>query len=321
MAMKTPDQPNLAEQRERLNELRRWEQRLDSLRDRRNELEIECIAGDVALRRGAGKRHSIDAALAIEIEGALDRRVRLEGQLARARDGTRQEHERLEVGRDALRLWLESPQKESGTRSGGRVKHVLLAVSLLAIIAALSVHIVFLVLLLPIAGASSFLSWSGQDDAWRKMGAKRRFVETRLEAPEHWGEDAVRQRREEIEARIGSRALRGPAGHQDDPRTIEARLDAERAALGVLLAGAGLDDADFDRETERWVRALGRAGRSRLELAEVQTEIAGLSRDADYVREDLYRYLARRDVAGPAGRADTTTLAAGLERLAPEHTR
>ena len=321
MAMKTPDQPNLAEQRERLNELRRWEQRLDSLRDRRNELEIECIAGDVALRRGAGERHSIDTALAIEIEHALDRRARLEGQLARARDRTRQEHERLEVGRDALRLWLESPQKESGTRSGGRVKHVLFAVSLLAIIAALSVHIVFLVLLLPIAGASSFLSWSGQDDAWRKMGAKRRFVETRLEGPEHWGEEAVRQRLEEIEERIGSRALRDPAAHQDDPRTIEARLDAERAALGVLLAGAGLDDKDFDPETESRVRTLGRASRSRLELAEVQTEIAGLSRDADYVREDLYRYLARRGAAGPAGRADATTLAAGLEHLASEGTR
>ena len=321
MAMKTPDQPNLAEQRERLNELRRWEQRLDFLRDRRNELEIECIAGDVARRRGAGKRHSIDSALAIEIEGALDRRARLECQLAHARDGTRQEHERLEVGRDALRLWLESPQKESGTRSGGRVKHALFAVSLLAIIAALSVHIVFLVLLLPIAGASSFLSWSGQDAAWRKMGAKRRFVETHLEAPEHWEEDAVRQRLEEIEERIGSRALPGPVGHQDDPRTIEARLDAERAALGVLLAGAGLEDADLDRETESRVRALGRASRSRLELAEVQTEIAGLSRDADYVREGLYRYLARRGAAGPAGRADTTTLAAGMERLAPERTR
>ena len=314
--MKTLDQPTLAEQRERLNELRRWEHKLVSLRDRRNELEIECIAGDVALRRASDRRAPIDAALAVEIEAALDRRKRMEEQLARAREGTRQERDRLVVGRDALRLWLEAPQQERNARPGGRIKHVLFAVSLIAIVAALSVHIVFLILLLPIAGASSFLSWSGQDDAWRKMGAKRRYLETHLEAPGKWEEDAVRQRLEEIEERIESRAARGPAEPEDDRRTIEATLNAERAALDALLAGAGLDHEDLDRETEGWIRALGRAGRSRRELTEVQAEIEGLSRDADDVREDLYRYLARQGVAGGEGRADTATLAAGLERLA-----
>ena len=320
--MKTLDQPTLAEQRERLNELRRWEQKLGSLRDRRNELEIECIAGDVALRRAPDRSAPIDAALAVEIEAALDRRKRTQEQLARARDGSKQERDRLVVGRDALRLWLEAPQEERSARPGGRAKHVLFAVSLIAIIAALSVHIVFLVLLLPIAGASSFLSWSGQDDAWRKMGAKRRYPETHLDAPGKWEEDAVRQRLEEIEERIESRAARGPNEPEDDPRTIEATLSAERATLEALLAGAGLDHADLDRETESWIRALGRASRSRLELTQVQAEIEGLSRDADDVREDLYRFLARRGGAEGTGRADTATLGAGLERLggcAAEH--
>lgn len=314
--MKTLDEPTLAEQRERLDELRRREEKLRSLRARRNELEIECIAGDVAMRRGTGNRLSIDAGLAVEIEAALDRRKRLEAQLARARDGTRHERDRLVVGRNALRLWLEAPREERGARPGGRVKHVLFAVSLLAIIAALSVHIVFLVLLLPIAGASSFLSWSGQDDAWRKMGAKRRYGETHLEAPGRWEEDAVRRRLDEIEERIASRADRAAAGPADAPRAIEVALASERAALNVLLAGAGLDDADLDPEVEGWIRALGRASRSRGELVELQEEIAGLSRTIDEVREDLYRYLTRRGAAGGEGRADTATLAAGLERLA-----
>ena len=314
--MKTLDQPTPAEQRERLSELRRWEQKLDFLRDRRNELEIERIAGDVALRRSAGRRTPIDASLAVEIEAALDRRMRIEEQLARARDGTRQERDRLVVARDALVLWLEAPREEKSARAGGRVKHVLFAVSLLAIIAALSVHIVFLVLLLPIAGASSFLSRSGQDHAWRKMGARRKFVDTRLEAPRAWEEEAVRRRLEEIDARIESRVARDSAEVEDDPRTIEAMRDAEHAALEVLLAGAGLDGEDLDRETEDWIRELGRASRSRRELTEVQSEIAGVSRDIDELREDLYRYLARRGAAGTAGRADTATLAAGLDRLA-----
>lgn len=314
--MKNLDEPTLAEQRERLNELRRWEQKLASLRVRRNELEIECIAGDVAMRRGVANRIPVDVGLAVEIEAALDRRKYIEERLARARDGTREERDRLVVGRDALRLWLEAPQEERGARPGVRVKHVLFAVSLLAIIAAVSVHIVFLVLLLPIAGASSFLSWSGQDDAWRKMGAKRRYVETRLEAPKRWEDDAVRQILEEIEERIESRAARGADEPTDDPRAVEATLASERAAMEVLLAGAGLDEADLDRETEGWIRALSRASRSRLELTEVQAEIESSSRDIDEVREDLYRYLSRRGSAGGEGRADTATLAAGLERLA-----
>ena len=314
--MNAADHPTLAEQRERLHELRRWEGQLAALRDRRNALEAECIAGDVALRRSAGKRASIDAALAVEIEAALDRRQHIEEQLARARDDTKPERDRRTVARDALRLWLEAPRSERRPRAGGRIKHVLFALSMLVIIAALSVHLAFLVLLLPVAGASSFLSWSGQDDAWRKTGAKRRFMETCLEAPKRWEEDAVRQRLEEIEARIAAHAAREPAESEDDPGTIEATRDAERAALGVLLAGAGLDEGDLDPETETWIRALGRAGRSRRERDEVQAEIAGLRHDIDELREDLYRYLARRGATEGTGRADTDTLAAALERLA-----
>ncbi len=312
--MKTADEPTAAEQRERLDELRRWEQALSSLRARRNELEIECIAGDVAMRRGAGNRPPVDAGLAVEIEAALDRRKNLEERLACARDGTRQERDRLAVGRDALRLWLEAPQQESGAHSGAKVKHVLYAVSLIAVIAALSVHIVFLVLLLPIAGASSFLSWSGQDHAWRRMGAKRKYLETRLKAPKEWEEDAVREKLEELEERIEARAARGPDAPGDDPRGIEAMLVSEHGATEALLGRAGLDGTKLDRETESWIRALGRASRSRLELAKVQAEIEGLSRDIDEVREDLYRYLSKRGSAPGEGRADTATLAAALER-------
>ena len=316
--MKRQDEPTLAEWRERLDELRRWERSLDALRARRNELEIECIAGDVARRRSPGGRAGLDPGLAVEIEAALDRRKALEERLARARDGSRPERDRLAVARDALRLWLDAPPEKEKRPAGGRVKHALFLVSLLAITAALSVHIVFLVLLLPVAGASSFLSWSGQDHAWRKVGAKRRFAATRLEAPRAWEEEAVRQHLEAIEVRLEAQAARNPSGPEEDPRTLEAMLGAERSALSVLLAGAGLDGPDLGPETESWIRQLGRASRSRRELAEVRAETEGVSRDIDEAREELYRYLSRRGALGGKGRADTATLAAGLERLALE---
>ena len=317
--MKTRDEPTLPEQRERLEELRRWEQRLDALRARRNDLEIECIAGDVALRRIRDRHAPVDAALAVEIESALDRRRSLEERLQRAREGTRPERDRLAVARDALRLWLEAPREGPRARGGGRVRHVLFAVSLVAIVAALSVHVVFLVLLLPVAGAASFLSWSGQDHAWRKMGAKRRYVATRVDEPREWEEDAVRQRLSEIEARIEAQGVRSPDRPEHGPRELEAMLDTEHGMFSELLARAGLDTGALDPETEGWIRELGHATRSRRELAEVRDEIAGISRDVGELREALYRYLARRGAAGNGGRADTASLSAGLERLSARH--
>ena len=314
--MTTRDEATLAEQRERVNELRRRERRLDALRARRNELEIECIAGEVAWRRSADRRTRIDSGLAAELEAVLERRDRIEERLARARSGSRRERDRLVLARDALRLWLEAPPEEKQRHAAGRVKHVLFAVSLLAIIAALSLHIVFLVLLIPVAGASSFLSWSGQDRAWRQAGAKRKFVATRIEAPKQWEEDAVRQRLDEIESGIEAQAARASA-HQaeESPQTLEALLEVERSTLSTLLARAEMGDADLDRESEAWIRELGRFRRSRQALAEVQTELVDVGRDIDELREDLYRYLVRRGAAGGEGRADTETLAAGLERL------
>ena len=313
--MKTRDEATLSEQRECLEELRRWEQHLVMLRARRNDLEVECIAGDIALRRIRDRHAPMDAALAVDIEAALHRKTSLEERLQRAREGSRAERDRLALARDALRLWMEVPREGQPARGSGRIRHVLFAVSLVAIIAALSVHVVFLVLLLPIAGAASFLSWSGQDHAWRKMGAKRKYMATRVDEPREWEEDAVRQRLLEIEALVEARMERSPDPPEHGPRELEAMLDAEHATLTELLARAGLDTGALDRETEGWIRELGHATRMRRELAEVQSEIEGISRDADGLREALYRYLARRGAAGSGGRADTASLAAGLERV------
>ena len=63
---------------------------------------------------------------------------------------------------------------------------------------ALAVHLAFLVLLVPVGGAMSFLLWTGQDRAWRRMGARRRYESLRLEVSAAWTEDAVRERRDAL---------------------------------------------------------------------------------------------------------------------------
>ena len=331
--MSRGDEPALAEQRERLAELRRGERELRALRERQAVCQSECIAADVALRRRGGGAPAPDAAAAREIEAALDRRRGLEERLSRVHEGSREEGDRLREARAALVLWLEEPRGGSRRRATGRMRKALLGVALLVVVAALSVHAVLLVLLIPIAGAGSFLSWSGQDRAWRRTGARRRFDATRVAGPERWEVAPVQERLAAIEALNADReagaatgagagiGTGGGDGVEDHPRTLKARIDAENALLDELLAGARLTRADLDRGAERRIRELAGASRSRVELAGVEERIGELRRTLDALREDLYRYLARRGAASAAGGADTDTLAAGLESLARGATR
>ena len=383
MTVSRRDEPTPAELRERLDELRRRERQLRALRDRQFACEAECIAAGVALRRRGAERLTLDAATAREIAAALDRRRGLEERLARVHEGTKEERDRLREAREALRLWLDAPQSGAGESTAGRMRKALLGVSLLVVVAALSVHLVLLVLLIPIAGAGSFLSWSGQDLAWRRMGARRRFEATRLARPERWEDPAVRERLAAIDALVAAREARDAAGNgakagfddrtgiegesetgtgaeaghsagvgsrievagragtgtdtgfgtraetrtgtgaglEDHPRTLSARLDTENALLDDLLAGGGLTRADLDRDSERRIRELAEASRSRQELVEIEGRIGEARHAIDTLREDLYRYLARRGAASAAGGADTDTLAAGLERLARDAAR
>ena len=373
-------EPSLAEQRERLAELRRRERELRALRERQVACRAECIAAGVALRRQGGEAPVPDAAAARGIEAALDRRRGLVARLARVHEGTREERDRLREARAALQLWLEAPRDGSREGAAGRMRKALLGAALLVVVAALSVHPVLLVLLVPVAGAGSFLSWSGQDRAWRRMGARRRFDATRLAGPKRWEAAPVQERLAAIEALIAQReagaatgagvagsavagAGGGPgagtgtgagtrsageggagagdgaaagvdpgigarnrpgsgagpgggAGVEDHPRTLQARVDAEDALLDALLAGAGMTRGDLDRGAERRIRELAGASRSRVELAGIEERIGELRRTIDTLREDLYRYLARRGAAPAAGGADSDTLAAGLEGLA-----
>ena len=347
--MSREDESALAEQRERLAELRRRERDLRALRERQSACRTECIAAGVALRRQGGEAPALDAAAARGIEAALERRHALEERLSRVHEGAREERDRLREARAALALWLGEPRGGSRARAAGRMRKALFGVTLLVVAAALSVHLVLLVLLVPIAGAGSFLSWSGQDRAWRRMGARRRFDATRLAGPQCWEAAPVRERLAAIEALIaegeagaatgagvaGSAGAGAPTaadaaetgtrtgagrgmgeGVEDHPRTLKARIDAENALLDELLAGAGLTRPGLDRSAERRIRELAGASRSRLELAGIEERIGEARRSIDALREDLYRYLARRGAASAASGADTDTLAAGLEGLA-----
>ena len=106
--------------------------------------------------------------------------------------------QRLQAGDDALGAWLGADRERAGAGGRRTAKQVLLVVCFAILALAFAVHLAFLVLLVPVGGAMSFLLWTGQDRAWRRMGARRRYESLRLEVSAAWTEDAVRERRDAL---------------------------------------------------------------------------------------------------------------------------
>ena len=319
------DSARVPSEASKLAELRGHEERLEALRVRRTDLEVERIVAGTALRAArTGSGPETTGADAAAIVDALDRLRRLESQSsaylaagARSRDELL---ERLRAGDEALGAWLDADRDDAGASTSGRIAKRALLVACLAIVAlALAVHLAFLVLLVPVGGAMSFLLWTGQDRAWRRVGARRRFERLRLEAPAAWTEDAVHERRRAL-ARIAEQVRErasapGSEGAVEEPERPGAGLDAARSELQDALAAAGLDADRIDGPAEAALRAIARVHRAEQALKEVVEEMAGEREHADAIREPLYRDLARDAAAAPDGDASAGSLAAGMENL------
>ena len=322
------DPPRHSSGQSRLAELRGREERLETLRARRVDFEVDRIVAGVALRAsGAESRPEVSGAAAGTIVDALDRLRRLESRraadLAFLEAGVRSHEdliERLRAGDDALGAWLEADREDAGASSGRRVaKQGLLLVCLVILALAFTVHLAFLVLLVPVGGAMSFLLWTGQDRAWRRIGARRRFERLRLETPAAWTEDAVHERRrslsliaEQVRERASTPGTESPDADGED---VCAALDAAHSDLHDALAAAGLDEDRLDESAEAALRAVARVWRAEQALHDVVEELAGERDGAGEIRESLYRSLARDGEAAPDGDASAGALEVGMEKL------
>ena len=261
------------------------------------------------------------------IVDALDRLRRLESRrsahLAFVEAGVRSHEElieRLRAGDDALGAWLDADREDAGASSGRRIaKQALLAICLVMVALAFMVHLAFLVLLVPVGGAMSFLLWTGQDRAWRRMGARRRFERLRLETPAAWTEAAVRERRRSLSRvaeQVRERASSPGTGSPDvDGEDVHDDLDAARSGLHDALASAGLDEDRLDESTEAALRAIARVRRAEQALHDVVEEMAGERGGAEAIRESLYRGLSRQGEAAPDGDASAGALEARMRKL------
>ena len=300
---------------------------MNALRARRIDLEVEQIVAESELRAvRAGSARDIPGASAGTVVDALDRLRRLEStraaHVAFIDTGARSHEEllqRLQAGDDALGAWLGADRERAGAGGLRTAKQVLLVVCFAILVLAFAVHLAFLVLLVPVGGAMSFLLWTGQDRAWRRMGARRRYEALRLEVPAAWTEDAVRERRDALSLVAERVREREFAPGDEDDKAEETRLstdiEAARSDLREALAAAGLAGDGTDESTEAWMRALARAWRVEQALQGVAEDMAGERAGAGEIRESIYRDLAREGEASPDGDASVDALEAGVERI------
>ena len=312
----------------KLLELRGHEERLEALRARRIDLEVERIVAETDLRTTrAGSAPKTCGAAAAAVVDVLDRLRRLESahaaHAAIVDTGARSTGEllqRLQAGDDALVAWLAADHEDAGASSGRRIaKQALLAVCLAILALAFMVHLAFLVLLIPFGGAMSFVLWTGQDRAWRRVGARRRYESLRLEAPAAWTVDGVHDRRQILSLaaeRVRERAF-DPGDEEDraEGAGLTADIDATRSELREALAAAGFGGDGIDEPTEASVRALARAWRAGRALHGVVEELTEERAGAGEIRESIYRDLARKGEASPDGDASVGALEAGVERI------
>jgi len=335
----------LAEQRSRLDQLRTREQELQVLKDLESDLEVEQISADVALESASSKhRFGIGPERAAALAGALARKGALESTIERTQGVPKgrqadpaSEQGQLLAGREALESWLEAPRSVAKWRRP-RVASGVLFIACVAIVwAAIAVHLILLVVLMPLGLAMGYLALTGQDAAWVRIGAVRSFRATSLKPPATWKTDAVRARISELdEALAGLSEATGISGTSTQSKENHDVGNGEAAAtesalavelVGVneriesLLAAAGLDPGHISDDMVRWLHLVHESRRIRGDLDEVRAKRTALNREVEEARDAVFRFLALKDEAPPKGRADIDALDAGLKRVAARAAR
>jgi hypothetical protein len=313
-----------------------WEHELEVLKELEADLEVEQISAEVALKAATSK-HGI-AISPDDAEAVAKARTRmreleteLEGKGAKtAPSGAdmRAEIERMRAGREALEAWRDAPETVSAWRRPRLANTLLVIACVAAVAAAVALHPVYLALLVPLVMAIGYFTFTAQDADWVRLGAVRRFQNTRLKPPSSWQSNTVEGRIHELnnaatemERRLSQHeANRDEASEREDDAASNLALSMQLVeatdAHGAALAKVGLDAEAIDDDLSAWLDLVLETHRIGSELNQLRTKRGSLSREAEETRDALFRFLVLSDEAPPEGRADSEALRAGLKRVA-----
>ncbi|MDX1527087.1 MAG: hypothetical protein R3337_00585 [Gammaproteobacteria bacterium] len=330
------DQSALSDQWALLDQLVTWEHELEVLKELESDLEVEKISAEVALKAAASKHGiTVPAAKADEIARTRVTMAQLEAQLEGRDDekgpsaeDLKADIDRMRAGRDALEAWRDAPETVSAWRRPRTANTVLIIACGVAVWAAVTLHPVYLVLLVPLVMAIGYFTFTAQDADWVRIGAVRRFQGTRLKPPSSWERATVDGRivelsdaADKLEKRLAETEASQKEGEKDEDNAaselalsmkfVEAS-DAYRAALKQ----AGIDPDAVDEKLSAWLDLVSDLHRIECELEQVGGKRVSLSRQAEDTRDALFRFLVLAEEAPPEGHADSQALRAGLERVA-----
>ena len=273
-------------------------------------------------------RPRVDRESAVRIGQLLESRrllgSRLEADEAGGARGTGagRSADQLRAGHAALLAWLDAGTSEKPASSARLGQVALLLASIAILWAAIAVHLAFLILLVAVVGPVSFAMARGQDDEWRRVGARRRYQTSGLADFGEWDDASVRARAAELETLIAATAKRAPqAVHEDvgeapsDGMSLAARITDLDRRVAAELAGAGLSPAATEGELGEWLRLAARADGSRHALEQVKEERRRLRDEAVELRDQLGQYLRSRGVRPTAHQDTSADIAERLEDL------
>lgn len=326
----------LSEQWALLDQLVTWEHELAVLKELESDLEVEQISAEVAFKAATSKHGiSITPELALDIAKAGARKQELEIALEGGGSETapsvaelKADVDRVRAGREALEAWRDAPETVSAWRRPRVANTVLTIACAAAVLAAVALHPVFLVLLVPLVMAIGYYTFTGQDADWVRLGAVRRFQSTRLRPPSSWDREPVDRRIGELGDAVEKMKQRLSEVEAAESESSERKEDAaSEIALSMklmqatdnytaALARAGIEAEAIDENLSKWLDLLFETHRIGSELRQVKTRRESLSRKAEEARDTLFRFLVLANDAPTQGRADSGALRAALERVA-----
>ncbi|MEM7254220.1 MAG: hypothetical protein AAF493_22610 [Pseudomonadota bacterium] len=316
---------SLAEQLDQVVRLAELERELAALRASEAQAEVRQL-------ESAGERPPLDltSSGAVELGRLLVERRRLERQLAAlaspvgASRETGDQREARREAREALERWLRADEESPTTFR--MVRMVVLVLTVAILWAAFAVHPAMLILLVPIFVPLSLLLRRGENKTWRRVGAKQAFERTGITPPDVWSEASVQARLDMLEDELASAASDqerlASSETSDDERERDKHYAAYalefasvEQAVGVAASANGVSLDSFDAEDITQLIDYYEGHGEAVDLGAITAKRQSVQRDADAIRDEVFRFLSRADRVPDGGRADAATLRAQLEAL------
>ena len=305
----------------------------DSLTDSIADLELQMIEAEMRQNNPVLGLSPDEAGV---IGDLLERQALLQAQLGATETQSEERQEddllspRLKEAHEALDLWLNAPSEPESKVAAHGARIFLLIATCGAIYGAIEYHPAVLALLIPIAAPIGLLLSRGEDKTWRRLGAKRRFDNTRVEPPKEWEVADVESRMSALSKQINNleqaeaRRLQAKQKAQDLSDKDYAELTVELVEVEQMLYArcrrANVDPQAIDEEIREQLHLAALDVRANTDLNRQRKERTRLVNEASELSDAVWRTLNQHEATPGGTSTQVDELRSGIEQLKVTHT-